>query len=134
MQVMPGLVRDTARHALGLPAEQQGEAEETLLVTNGGGKGPATFAVENGYSASGLGLCLAAVAMLIALDVANFVVMEIPPPVTWAVLLVLLSAAPLTHAAGTEMHDGYRFVNPFKGGNTFITLGPFRHFSTGSSE
>lgn len=124
--VLPELVRDTARHALGLPQEKAEAAEEeTLLVTNGGGKGPATFAVENGYSASGLGLCLAAVAALIALDVANFVVMEIPPPVTWAVLLVMLSAAPLTHAAGTEMHDGYRFINPFKGGNTFCLLQGF---------
>ena len=101
--ILPGLVRDGARSALGLPSAPvhtlpADQKAATLALADEGG------ALSSSYSASGLGLCLASVAMLIALEIANFVVLEVPPPVTWAALLVLLSAAPLTHAAGTEIH------------------------------
>ena len=103
--ILPGLVRDRAREALGLPSAPApahtlpaDQKAATLALADEGG------ALSSSYSASGLGLCLASVAMLVALEIAHFVVLEVPAPVTWAALLVLLSAAPLTHAAGTEIH------------------------------
>jgi hypothetical protein len=122
-RVLPKLVADSARVALGLPAAEP--SEQLVVASSGAGDASgagATLSVVNSYSAGGIGLCLVSVAMLIGLDIANFVVMEIPPPVTWAVLLLLLSSAPLTHAAGTEMHDSYKFCQPLQGGNTYVLL------------
>ena len=122
-KMLPKLVYDTARLALGLPAEAS--TGDPLVEDTGRGGGVLSLVNGSSYSASGIGLCLFSVAMLIALDIANFVVMEVPPPITWAVLLLLLSSAPLTHAAGTEMHDSYKLCQPLQGGNTFILLQGF---------
>lgn len=126
--MLPTLVYDSARLALGLPAEAKGNGDGQLvapIIASDGGGSVVSLVNASSYSAGGIGLCLFSVAMLIGLDIANFVVMEVPSPVTWAVLLLLLSSAPLTHAAGTDLHDTYKFCQPLQGGNTFILLQGF---------
>ena len=64
--ILPGMVRDLAREALGLPSAPVHTVElpadqkaATLALADEGG------ALSSSYSASGLGLCLASVAMLV---------------------------------------------------------------------